>query len=221
MSWFFRFIMLFCLNFFDLFNLFFVISDLDFSILMWFYVYYFFSWLLKVTLFIMLLNSEDSNILYFFLFGVGSLVSILLLLVFSLIDLLWDSLLLLLLSRWLLWLLVLVVNHLINFIFVMLIIFLPLVGFITVRQWWIIQISHSIVELALYRWVILVILVHQTNLSCEVRWSLKAWLISVDINRLASLWIGTIMVNFISIHFVVRWIWEHGTINIVSSSLVV
>ena len=221
MSWFFRFIMLFCLNLFDFFNLFFVISDLDFSILMGFYVYYFFSWLLKVTLFIMLLNSEDSNILYFFLFGVGSLVSILLLLVFSLIDLLWDSLLLLLLSRWLLWLLVLVVNHLINFIFVMLIIFLPLVGFITVRQWWIIQISHSIVELALYRWVILVILVHQTNLSCEVRWSLKAWLISVDVNRLASLWIGTIMVNLISIHFVVRWIWEHGTINIVSSSLVV
>ena len=120
MSWFFRFIMLFCLNLFDFFNLFFVISDLDFSILMGFYVYYFFSWLLKVTLLIMLLNSEDSNILYFFLFGVGSLVSILLLLVFSLIDLLWDSLLLLLLSRWLLWLLVLVVNHLINFIFVML-----------------------------------------------------------------------------------------------------
>ena len=73
MSWFFRFIMLFCLNLFDFFNLFFVISDLDFSILMWFYVYYFFSWLLKVTLLIMLLNSEDSNILYFFLLVLGVL----------------------------------------------------------------------------------------------------------------------------------------------------
>jgi len=224
-SRFFPYIMLFWLNLFDFFNFFFSFFDLNFSILVGFYDFYFFSELLKVTLLIMLLNSENSDILYFFLFGVGSrLVSIILVfLIFYLIDLLWNGLLLLLLLHWLLLLLwIMIINHILNFLILMLIIFLPQhLSFVTVRQWRVIHISNSIVELALYRWFILVILVHQTTLSCEVRWSLKAWLISVDIDRLASLCINSIMVNFTSIDFIVGWIWEHRSINIVSGCFVV
>ena len=106
---FFCYIMLFRLNFFDFINFFFIIIDLYLFIIVGFHVYYFFNWLLKVTLLIMLLNSENSNILYFFLFSVGSLVSILLFLVFTLFNLLGNWLLLL--NRWLLRLLVLVVTY--------------------------------------------------------------------------------------------------------------
>ena len=191
---FFSYFMLFRLNFFDFFNFFFIIINLYLFIIVWFHVYYFLDWLLKVTLLIMLLNSENSNILYIFLFG-SRLVSIILFLVFTLFNLLGNWLLLL--NRWLLRLLILVVvvNHFVNFIFVVLIIFFSLISFITVRQWWVIQVSHSVVELALHSLVILVIWVYQTtDLTCKVRWSLKAWFISVDINRLVKLRI-LLMIN--------------------------
>ena len=155
---FFRYIMLFRLKFFDFINFFFIIIDLYLFIIVGFHVYYFLNWLLKITLLIMLLNSENSNILDFFLLGIRSLVAILLFLVFPLFNLLGNWLLLL--DRWLLGLLILVVNHFVYFIFVVLIIFLPLIGFITVRQWRVIQVSHSIVELSLDCLVILVILVN-------------------------------------------------------------
>ena len=151
---------MFWLNFFyDFINFFFIIIDLFLIIIViGFYLYVLINLLRKVTLLIMLLNSENSNILDFFLLGIRSLIAILLFLVFPLFNLLGNWLLLL--DRWLLGLLVLVVNHFVYFIFVVLIIFLPLIGFITVRQWRVIQVSHSIVELTLDCLVILVILVN-------------------------------------------------------------
>jgi len=158
------FVMFWLKFYFDFINFFFIIIDrfrflFRFFIVIGFYLYYLLNtFLLKVTLLIMLLNSENSNILDFFLLGIRSLVAILLFLVFPLFNLLGNWLLLL--DRWLLGLLILVVNHFVYFIFVVLIIFLPLIGFITVRQWRVIQVSHSIVELSLDCLVILVILVN-------------------------------------------------------------
>lgn len=169
-------------------------------------MFYFFNWLLKVTLLIMLLNSKNSNILYFFLFSIWSLVPILLFLISTLFQLLWRSRLLLLDWWLLLWLLMLVVYHFIHFIFVVLIGFLSLVSFITVRQRWVVKVSHTIIELAtLHSWVILVWLIYQIWLTNEVWWCQKARLISININWLVSFEVY-IRINFTKSFVVISWI---------------
>lgn len=169
-------------------------------------MFYFFNWLLKVTLLIMLLNSKNSNILYFFLFSIWSLVPILLFLISTLFQLLWRSRLLLLDWWLLLWLLILVVYHFIHFIFVVLIGFLSLVSFITVRQRWVVKVSHTIIELAtLHSWVILVWLIYQIWLTNEVWWCQKARLISININWLVSFEVY-IRINFTKSFVVISWI---------------
>ena len=151
----------------------------------WLFRFYIFNLFLEITLLVMLLNSENSNILYFFLLSILGLISSILLFILTLIWFLLRRLRLLNLR--LHWLLSLVVYHFINFIFVMLIIFFSLVSFITVRQWRVIHSSHPVVELSLSCWVKLVILVKWVRLSCKVRWCQKAWFISIDVHRFISL----------------------------------
>ena len=160
-SRFFCIFMLFRFNFFQLFLIAFfillvffiwniIIIDNRFS-------YDIFNWLLKVTLLVMLLNSKNSYILYFFLFCIRSLASIILFLVFHLIKLLgWNRLLFLDLR--LLRLYILVIDHFVNFIFVVLFIFFSLPSFISVRQRWIVHVSINLVKLTLHCLFILIVL---------------------------------------------------------------
>ena len=156
---FFSFFMLFWLDFFLFLVNFFLFLVGNFVIINnWFYVFYLFSWLLKITLLVMLLNSKNSNILYFLLFGIGSRF-VILFLFFTLFWLLGYNLLLL--DWWLLRFLILIIYHFIHFVFVVLIVILSLVSFVTIRQWRVVKIPHAVVELALHLLLIeLVILVY-------------------------------------------------------------
>ena len=126
----FCFFMLFWLNFFLFLVYFFLFLVGNFVIINnRFYVFYIFSRLLKITLLVMLLNSKNSNILYFLLFSIGSRFDILFLF-FTLFWLLGYNLLLL--DWWLLRFLILVIYHFIHFIFVVLIIILSLVSLVSI-----------------------------------------------------------------------------------------